>query len=119
MNLLKAIKALADENRLRIVNLLSHQELCVCEMEQVLGMTQSNVSRHLTKLKDTELIISEKQGQFVFHRLNPDSLLEFPFLESLVNQELNKIKKCREDVAKLQSLKDKNLLCERESCCKQ
>ncbi|MGD9156009.1 MAG: metalloregulator ArsR/SmtB family transcription factor, partial [Bacillota bacterium] len=60
MNLLKILKALGDENRLRILNLLRQKKLCVCELESVLNMTQSNVSRHLIKLKDAELIESEK-----------------------------------------------------------
>lgn len=117
MNLLKIMKALADENRLRIINLLNHKELCVCEMENILGMTQSNVSRHLIKLKDAELIESDKQGQFVFHKVNPDVMEQYPFLHALLTQELGNLKKCKEDLSKLQAVTDQGSLCERGDCC--
>lgn len=118
MNLLKIMKALADENRLRILNLLHHQELCVCEMEKILGMTQSNVSRHLIKLKDAELIESEKQGQFVFHKVHPDVIEQFPFIHDLFTQELGNLKKCQGDLVKLNVLIEQDQLCERDICCK-
>jgi ArsR family transcriptional regulator len=118
MNLIKIMKSLADENRLRILNLLHHKELCVCEMENLLDMTQSNVSRHLIKLKEAELIESEKQGQFVFHKVNPAVLDEFPFISDLLTQELSKLKKCETDLNKLQVLNAEGMVCERENCCK-
>lgn len=85
------------KKQLRILNMVHHKELCVSEMEKILGMTQSNVSRHLIKLKDTELIESEKQGQFVFHKVNPDAIEQFLFIHSLLTQELHTFKKCKED----------------------
>lgn len=118
MNLVKVLKALADENRLRILNLLNHKELCVCEMENILGMTQSNVSRHLIKLKDAELIESEKQGQFVFHKVNPEVLEQIPFVQSLLALELVKMKKGKDDLDKLKALAAQGNLCERDTCCK-
>ena len=45
-NMIEIMKALADENRLRIVHLLLQEQLCVCELEYVLQMSQTNVSRH-------------------------------------------------------------------------
>jgi ArsR family transcriptional regulator, arsenate/arsenite/antimonite-responsive transcriptional repressor len=117
MSLIKIIKALADENRLRILNLLNYKELCVCEMESILGMTQSNVSRHLIKLKDAELIESEKQGQFVFHKVSPEILEQFPFVQSLLAKELVKMKKSKEDLDRLKALTAQGKLCERENCC--
>lgn len=64
-------KAFSDENRLRIVNLLMHKELCVCEMEAVLEMSQSNVSRHLIKLKQAQIVTSKKDSQWVYYSINP------------------------------------------------
>lgn len=117
MNLLKIIKALADENRLRILNLIHHKELCVCEMEKILGMTQSNVSRHLIKLKDAELIESEKQGQFVFFKVNLDTIGQFPFVHSILTQELGNLRKSKNDLNNLNELNSQGMLCERGSCC--
>ncbi len=84
--LIKILKALADENRIRILNLLNTRKLCVCEIEKVLGMNQSNASRHLMKLKEAGLIDSEKLGQFVCHKIDPGALIRFPFLKSLLVQ---------------------------------
>lgn len=64
------LKALADENRLRILNLLMHAELCVCEIETILMMSQSNTSRHLTKLKANKVIESTKDAQWVHYMLS-------------------------------------------------
>jgi ArsR family transcriptional regulator len=71
MELVDIFKALGDENRLRIFNVLIHGELCVCEIESVLGLNQSNVSRHLNKLKSTRLIISRKDAQWIYYSVDP------------------------------------------------
>jgi len=63
-------KALGDENRLRILNLLLNYELCVCEFEVILDLTQSNVSRHLGKLKSNEIITGYKDAQWVHYRIS-------------------------------------------------
>jgi len=63
-------KALSDESRLRIINLLMQRELCVCEIEKILDMSQSNVSRHLNKLKNAGIVLSKKQSQWAYYSLN-------------------------------------------------
>jgi ArsR family transcriptional regulator len=63
-------KALGDENRLRILNLLFHYELCVCEFEVILDLTQSNVSRHLGKLKSNDIITGYKDAQWIHYRIS-------------------------------------------------
>ena len=68
---LKIYKALCDENRLRMLNLLMQKELCVCEIESVLGLTQSNASRHLNKLKTSGIVISKKHSQWVHYSIDP------------------------------------------------
>lgn len=52
--MLDILKALADETRLRILSQVLRGEMCVCEIEECLGLTQSNASRHLTTLKKPE-----------------------------------------------------------------
>ncbi len=118
MKLLKILKAIADENRLRIFNLIYQRELCVCEIESLSEMNQSNVSRHLIKLKDAELIASEKNGQFVYYRINQATIASFPFLQNVLEQELVKVKAFQADVQKLQALSDSSLECIREQCPK-
>ncbi len=65
-------KGLADQNRLRILNLLLHGELCVCDLQFVLGSSQSNVSRHLTYLRNAGLVLDRREGTRMYYRLaNP------------------------------------------------
>jgi ArsR family transcriptional regulator len=62
-------KALADISRLRILNLLLHGELCVCDIQYVLQATQPNVSRHLSYLKNSGLVLDRRDGYRIFYRL--------------------------------------------------
>ena len=62
-------KALGDTNRLRILNLLLHGELCVCDIQYVLEATQPNVSRHLSYLKNSGLVLDRRDGYRIFYRL--------------------------------------------------
>ena len=62
-------KALADSNRLRILNLLLHGELCVCDIQYVLQASQPNVSRHLSYLKNSGLVLDRRDGSRMFYRL--------------------------------------------------
>ncbi len=52
----RLFRALADRTRLRIVNLLAHGSLCVCDIQRILEQPQSSVSRHLALLKSAGLI---------------------------------------------------------------
>lgn len=63
-------KALAEESRLRILALLMQDEMCVCEIEECLKMTQSNVSRHLTALKNCGILDSYKQAQWTYYKVS-------------------------------------------------
>jgi ArsR family transcriptional regulator len=65
------LKALADESRLRILWMLEERYLCVCEIQEALGLAQSTVSRHLQLLEEAGFVISEKEGQWKNYRLNP------------------------------------------------
>ena len=85
MELTDVLKALADSNRLRILNLLHEKALCVCDLEAVLELNQSNLSRHLSKLKQAGLVKAQKKALFTYYsreKLSPpygeivDSLCE-------------------------------------------
>lgn len=62
-------RGLAEPNRLRILNLLSHGELCGCDIQHVLGSSQPNVSRHLTYLKNCGLVTDRRVGYRIFYSL--------------------------------------------------
>jgi len=67
-SLLRTFKALADATRLRIMLLLLERELCVCELESVLGMEQSRISHALRALHDAGLIEERREGRWVFYK---------------------------------------------------
>lgn len=63
-------KGLADPNRLRILNLLLHGELCGCDIQHVLEASQPNISRHLQYLKNSGLVLDRRDGFRIFYRLS-------------------------------------------------
>lgn len=67
---IKIFKALSDPNRLRILKMLGIRELCVCEITEVLQLAPSTVSKHLSILRDADLILDEKVGKWVNYHLN-------------------------------------------------
>jgi len=67
------IQALADQTRLRSVLLLQQEgELCVCELMHALDVIQPKISRHLALLRDLGIVISRRQGQWIYYQLTPD-----------------------------------------------
>ena len=63
-------RALGDVNRLRVLQLLFDGELCVCQVEKLLDMSQPNVSRHLHKLRTAGLVEADRRGQWTYYRLS-------------------------------------------------
>lgn len=70
--MVELFKVLGDLNRLRLINLLLGHSICVCEMEVILELTQSNVSRHLTKLKSIGALTSDKDAQWIHYSVSDD-----------------------------------------------
>ena len=62
--------ALSDANRLKILKLLGFREMCVCELTAALDMNQPNLSYHIKKLENAELVRSEKRGKWVYYSLH-------------------------------------------------
>jgi len=67
-------RALGQTTRLKIIFLLAEQELCVCELEEILQISQPAVSQHLRILKDAELVEEERRGQWSFYSLNRETI---------------------------------------------
>ncbi|WP_422447527.1 ArsR/SmtB family transcription factor [Thermoanaerobacterium sp. DL9XJH110] len=112
MSLLCLLKALADETRLRILNLLMETELCVCELEVLLNINQSNASRHLNKLSNANLVTYEKRAHYVYYRINKEMLDKYPFLKAILKEGLSEIKQCEKDREKLSIYKKSGITCE-------
>jgi ArsR family transcriptional regulator len=67
----QAFFGLADKTRLMILELLAKEELCECEITTALGVSQPNTSHHLGILERAGLIISRREGKWVFYRVAP------------------------------------------------
>jgi ArsR family transcriptional regulator len=72
-DIIKIFKALSDKNRIRILLMLTRKPLCVCEIQDILKVTVSTVSKHLSILRDVGFILDEKDGKWVNYRLNTTS----------------------------------------------
>ncbi len=70
MEITDIFKMLTDETRIRILNVLRENQLCVCEVQAVLAISQTNASKHLNKLKAAGLITDEKKSQWAYYYLN-------------------------------------------------
>lgn len=70
------LKALAHPARLRILSVLREGELCVCQVQSLLGLAASTVSEHLHELRREGLLEERKDGRWVYYRLAPDPGLE-------------------------------------------
>ena len=100
------IKGLADENRLRIVHLLLQNQLCVCELEYVLQMSQTNVSRHLAKLKTAGIVQSFKQAQWINYKISPMFLEHEELLVSYLKDGFLKNSMYQKDLEELKQHQD-------------
>ncbi len=93
----ETLKALSDPTRLRIVSLLRHGELCVCDLKEALQIPQSTVSRHLACLKNAGWVKARRSGKWMHYLL----LEEVPPLQSrmaeILKEELPLIAVCQED----------------------
>jgi ArsR family transcriptional regulator, arsenate/arsenite/antimonite-responsive transcriptional repressor len=72
--ILNIFKALSEETRLRILKLLEHGELCVCDIVAALDTIQPKVSFHLSTLKESGLIRDRKQGKWVHYSINDSEM---------------------------------------------
>ena len=68
--LVKATKALSDETRLRVLNLLAERECCVCEVMQALSITQTRASRNLAMLHDAGFLKLRKEGLWSLYSID-------------------------------------------------
>ncbi len=67
------MKALSDPNRVRVLKVLQRGELCVCEIQNLLGLAQSTVSKHMKLLEDAGLVERRRQGTWILYSLSDGS----------------------------------------------
>jgi len=107
----KIFKALSDETRLRMVSLVWNGEMCVCEIEKCLKLTQSNASRHLTTLKDAGILSSFKQAQWAYYKLDEDFCGSNKELFEYLSLKFKTVPIFKNDVEQMQK-------CKKEDLCK-
>lgn len=91
----KLFRGFADPSRLTILAVLEEGERCVSELIEVTGLTQSNVSGHLSCLKDCGLVTSRQEGRFVYYRLaDPEVAVMLRSAEMILARLADRIAAC-------------------------
>jgi len=99
---IKIFKALSDETRLRIYLLLVREELCVCELENILEMEQSRISHSLKILKNAELVNSKREGRWMLYSVNL-KVLKSKIVRGVIDElalpasDLKNLKRCKKE----------------------
>ena len=107
----KIIKALADKNRLRIIYLLNgKRDICVCEITDIIGLSQPTISSHLRLLENAGLVESNKDGLWVNYNINSQADL---FSRRSIERICNDLKKDKQAISDLKKLKaiDRDKIC--------
>ena len=100
-DLVKAFKALSDETRLRILNILLERECCVCEVMQVLDISQTRASRNLSALYDAGFLKLRKDGLWSIYSIDEEMKKYLLDLVEAVNKGLEGNKLARQDRERL------------------
>jgi len=69
----KLFRVLADRTRLRLLNLMNGQEICVCYLVEVLKINQPKISRHLAFLRNSGIVAARREGRWMHYRIVPPS----------------------------------------------
>ena len=110
--LIKVLKAVSDKNRMRILKMLGKKKMCVCEIAAVLDITQPSVSKHLSILREADLIIDERNQQWIDYSLCEDTLNKYaPVLQTNIRKWLNDDPVVKNDIKCMKLMR-------RESFCK-
>jgi ArsR family transcriptional regulator, arsenate/arsenite/antimonite-responsive transcriptional repressor len=124
LDILNIFKALSEETRLRVLKLLDHGELCVCDIVAALDMIQPKVSFHLAVLKEAGLIKDRKQGKWVHYKIDDSDIFKrFLLLSTLerisaetVSEDMRRLKdflEIKHQKANVLSLPNKTACCGR------
>ena len=109
---LKVMRALSDPNRVKIIKMLQHKVMCVCEMQAALQIAQPSVSKHLKILEDAGLVFFHKDGMWVNYQLADGSAN--PYVASL----LGNLRHWLEDDSELAEIVEKLSSIRREDLCR-
>jgi ArsR family transcriptional regulator len=108
-------KVLGDLNRLRILRVVMEKEVCVCELEDILSLSQTNTSRHLAKLKSHNIVSTTKKAQWVYYKLNNDFIIKNKDLVNHIVRITSEDEVFKADIENYKKYLKTN--CEDKSCC--
>ncbi|MFA7191423.1 MAG: metalloregulator ArsR/SmtB family transcription factor [Dehalococcoidales bacterium] len=114
----KIFKALSDETRLRILNLLIEKECCVCEVMQALNISQTRASRNLSALYNAGFLILRREGLWSLYSIDENKI--DPFAASILRALRLHIKDnplLARDIENLKKAVRENRLCPDDPCC--
>lgn len=100
MELVNTFKILSDETRIRILHLLEKQDLCVCELTELLDLPQPKISKHIAKIRNEKLVQTIRKEQYIYYSLNRSNTGLMNILK-VINDETNEVLK--NDLIKLQN----------------
>ncbi|ETT84100.1 hypothetical protein C176_12068 [Viridibacillus arenosi FSL R5-213] len=79
----KQLKAVSDANRLKLLACLKQGEVCVCDLVDVLKVSQPAVSQQLRKLKEADIILERKKGTWKHYRLHEE---QSPYIQAIIEE---------------------------------
>lgn len=100
-NLAGLFAALADETRLRLLNLIGGREVCVCYFVEILRQGQPKISRHLAYLRKAELVEARREGKWMHYRMAPQEDAAAASILDAVLDSLRNDKQMQADRARL------------------
>jgi len=109
---IRVTKALSDPNRVKIIKMLQHKTMCVCELKEALQVAQPTVSKHLKVLEDAGLVNSAKDGMWVNYTLTDGA--SSPYVATM----LGNLKHWLEEDPEISTLVGKLPSIRREEVCK-
>ena len=109
---IRVMKALSDPNRAKIIKMLQHRTMCVCEMQEALQVAQPTVSKHLKLLEDAGLVSFYKEGIWVNYNLADGS--SSPYVAAV----LGNLRHWLEDDPEVSDLVERLPTIRRENICK-
>lgn len=110
--LVKTMKALSDETRLRILSILLERECCVCEVMQVLGISQSRASRNLSIIEDSGFLKARRDGTWMYYSIDWETVNPYvKSLSRLLKDSSADSEVLAEDKERLRSIARANLAC--------
>jgi ArsR family transcriptional regulator, arsenate/arsenite/antimonite-responsive transcriptional repressor len=102
--LIKTFKALSDETRLRILNIVTERECCVCEVMQALDISETRASRNLSALCDAGFLKVRRNGLWVLYSIDKENnSIEYQNLVEIVRKSLDNSSTAKLDIQRLQS----------------